>query len=63
VRLGRSLMHALTCRSTPIEPCHSRGDATFIQKKQPLQVDGCDYPEELPAPLEVRFRVSLLGVK
>ena len=56
-------MHALTCRSTPVEACHGRGDAAFIQEKQPLQVDGGDYLEELPAPLEVRFRVSLLGVE
>jgi hypothetical protein len=56
-------MHAVTRRSTSIEAGHGRGDAAFIQKKQPLQIDGCDYLEELPAPLEVGFRVSLLGVE
>jgi hypothetical protein len=56
-------MHALTRRRASVETCHGGGDATFIQKKQPLQIDGSDYLEELPAPLEVRFRVSLLGVE
>src|SRR5271156_4630551 len=63
VRLGRSLVHTAARRSASIETRHGRGDAAFIKKKQALEVDRSDYFEELPAPLEVRFRVSLLGVE
>ena len=56
-------MHPLARRSTSIKACHGGGDAAFIEKKQPLQVDAADYLEELLAPLAVRFRVSLLGVE
>jgi hypothetical protein len=35
-------MHALTGRGSSVEPGHGRGDAAFIQKKQPLQIDGSD---------------------
>jgi hypothetical protein len=35
-------MHTLARGRASVEAGHGRGDAAFIEKKQPLQVDGSD---------------------